>query len=64
MEDPATPYLHVVSGSEDFKCFEPKAPQYKKLKNGETVCLTLKIMDQNNNTRTKGLGTTVELHIQ
>ena len=53
-----------VSGSEDFMCFVPKAPQYKKLKNGEIVSLTLKIIDQTNNMITNGLGTTVVLHVQ
>ena len=52
-----------VSGSEDFTHFEPRTPQYKKLKNGEIVSLTLKITDQNNNMITNGPGTTVVLHI-
>ena len=44
-----TLFTCYVSGSEDFTHFKPKAPQYKKLKNGEIISLTLKIMDQNNN---------------
>ena len=55
---------YYVSSSEDFTHFEPKTPQYKKLKNGEIVSLTLKITDQNNNIITNGLGPTVVLHIQ
>ena len=42
-----TLFTCYVSGSEDFMHFKPKVPQYKKLKNGEIVSLTLKIMDQN-----------------
>ena len=48
-----------VTANEDFTCFEPHTPQYKKLKNGEFVSLTLKIMDQNNNIITDGPETTV-----
>ena len=40
---------YYVTSNEDFMCFEPHTPQYKKLKNGEFTSLTLKIMDQNNN---------------
>ena len=47
--------------SEQFTHFEPTTPQYKKLKNGEIVSLTLRIMDQN---ATDGPGTTVVLHIR
>ena len=53
---------YYVSSSEDFTCFEPQTPQYKKLKNVEIVSLTLRITDQNN-VITDGLGTTVVLHI-
>ena len=35
--------------SEDFMHFEPTTCQYKKLKNGEIVSLTLRITDQNGN---------------
>ena len=59
-----TLFTRYVSGSEDFTHFEPKAPQYKKLKNGEIVSLTPKIIDQNNNMITNGSGTTVVLHIR
>ena len=56
-------FTYYVSSSEDFTCFEPKTPQYKKLKNVKIVSLTLKITDQNNNIITNGPGTTVVLHM-
>ena len=40
-----TLFTCYVFDSEDFMHFEPKVPQYKKLKNGEIVSLTLKITD-------------------
>ena len=52
-----------VTANEDFTCFEPNIPQYKKLKNEEFVSLTLKITDQNGNIITDGLQVTVVLHI-
>ena len=52
-----------VTANEDFTCFEPHTPQYKKLKNGEFVSLTLKITDQNN-IITDGPEVTVVLHIR
>ena len=54
---------HATS-NEDFTRFEPRTPQYKKLKNGEFTSLTLKITDQNGNIITDGLRVTVVLHIQ
>ena len=59
-----TLFTYYMPGSEDFTCFEPKTPQYKRLKNGEIVSLTLRITDQNNNIVTNGPGTTVVLHIR
>ena len=53
-----------VTANEDFTRFEPHTLQYKKLKNGEFVSLTLKITDQNNNIITDGPETTVVLHIR
>ena len=53
---------HVTS-NEDFMSFEPYISQYKKLKNGEIVFLTLRIMDQNNNIITDSPWVTVVLHI-
>ena len=37
-----TLFMYYVSNSEDFMYFEPKTPQYKKLKNGKIASLTLK----------------------
>ena len=59
-----TLFTYYMPGSEDFTCFAPQTPQYKKLKNCEIVSLTLKITDQNNNIITNEPGTTVVLHIQ
>ena len=56
-----TLFTYYMRGSEDFMCFEPKTPQYKRLKNGEIVSLTLRITDENNDIITNG--TTVVLHI-
>ena len=55
---------YYVTGPEYSVHFKPVTLQYKKLKNGEIVSLTLKIMDQNNNIITNGPGTTVVLHIR
>ena len=56
-------FMYYVSSSKDFTHFEPQTPQYKKLKGGQIVSLTLRIADQNNNVITDGPGTTVVLHI-
>ena len=56
-------FTYYMPGSEDFTHFEPCTPQYKKLKNGEIVSLTLRKTDQNNNIMTNGPGTAVALHI-
>ena len=56
-------FTYYVSSSKDFTHFEPQTPQYKKLKGGQIVSLTLRITDQNNNVITDGPGTTVVLHI-
>ena len=53
---------HMTS-NEDFMCFIPQAPQYKKLKNGEFTSLTLRIKDQNNNIITDGPQVIIVLHI-
>ena len=58
-----TLFTYYMPGSEEFTRFEPKTPQYKKLRYGNIVSLTLKITDQNNNIITNGPGTTVVLHI-
>ena len=53
---------HMTS-NEDFTCFEPQTPQYRKLKNGEFTFLNLRITYQNNNIITDGPQVTVVLHI-
>ena len=55
---------YYVTSNEDFTCFKPQNPQYKKLKNGEFTSLTLRITDQNNNIITDGQQVTVVLHIR
>ena len=55
---------YYVTGSEEFINFEPVAPQYKRLKNGEFTSLTLRIMDQKDNSIADGLGMTIVLHIR
>ena len=57
-------FTYYMPGSEDFTHFKPATPQYKKLKCGNIVSLTLKITDQDNNMITNGPGTTVVLHIR
>ena len=58
-----TLFTYYVTGPEYSTHFEPRTPQYKKLKNGMITSLTLNIMDQANNIISDGLGTTVVLHI-
>ena len=53
-----------MTGSEEFTSFEPVAPQYKKLKNGRFTFLTLRIMDQKDNSITDGPEMTIVLHIR
>ena len=47
-------FTYYVFSSKDFMLFEPQTPQYKKLKNGQIVSLTLRITDPNNNIITDG----------
>ena len=54
-----TLFMYYVTGPEYSMHFEPVTPQNKKLRHGEIVSLTLKIMDQ-----AEGPGTTVVLHIK
>ena len=56
-------FTYYVTSNEDFTCFEPQNPQYKKLKNREFTSLSLRIMDQRNNVITDGPQVTVVLHI-
>ena len=55
--------IYHVTSNEDFTCFEPQTPQYRKLKTGEFTSLTLRIRDQNNNVITDGPQVTVVLNI-
>ena len=60
-----TLFTYYVTSPEDFTRFKPRNPRYMKLKYGEIVSLTLKIMDQNNNIINNGPGTAVAvLHIR
>ena len=59
-----TLFTRYVFGFEDFMHFKPATPQYKKLKGGQIVSLTLRITDQAGNVITDGPGTTVVLHIR
>ena len=59
-----TLFTYYVTDPEYFMHFEPATPQYKKLKNGEIVSLSLKITDQAGKVITDWPGTTVVLHIQ
>ena len=54
---------YYVTSSERYTLFKPQTPQYKALKYGEIVSLTLRITDQNNDIITDGLEVTVVLHI-
>ena len=55
---------HHVTSNEDFTSFEPRTPQYKKLRHGEFTSLTLRITDQAGNIITDGPQVTVVLHIR
>ena len=57
-------FTYYVTSPERYTRFEPRIPHYMKLKYGEIVSLTLKIMDQNNNIINIGPGTTVVLHFR
>ena len=59
-----TLFTYYVTSPECYTLFEPHNSRYMKLKYGEIVSLTLKIMDQNSNIINIGPGTTVVLHIR
>ena len=59
-----TLFMYYVTGPEYSMCFEPRTPQYKKLKSSIINSLSLKITDQAGNIITDGPGTTVVLHVQ
>ena len=56
-------FMYHISSFKDFMHFEPATLQYKKLKGGQIVSLTLRITDQAGNLITNGPGTTVVLDI-
>ena len=51
-----------VTNSVNFTDFEPRTPQYKRLKSGRIVSLTLRITDQNDNIMTNR--TSLVLHVR
>ena len=57
-------FTYFVTSSERYMIFKPQTPQYKALKYGEILSLTLRITDQNNDIITDGPEVTVVLHIQ
>ena len=59
-----TLFTYYVTSPEYSTHFEPRTPQYKKLKSGTITSLILKITDQAGNVITNGSGTTVVLHIR
>ena len=59
----STLFTYYAIDPKDFMRFEPQAPQYRRLKNGELTSLNLKITDRNGDIIAK-LGTTVVLHIR
>ena len=59
-----TLFTYQVTAYEDCTHFELKTPQYKKLKKGELVSFTLRMMHKNNNIITDNPVTTVVLHIR
>ena len=60
----STLFMYYVASLEYSMHFEPVTPQYKKLRHGEIISLTLKIMYQAGKVINDGPGTTVVLHIQ
>ena len=48
-------FTYYVTSSKHYTLFEPQTLQYKALKYGEIVSLTLRITDQNNDIITDGL---------
>ena len=57
-------FTYYVTDPEYFTCFEPRTPQYKKLKNDTITSLNLKITDQAGNVITNGPQVIVVLHIK
>ena len=59
-----TLFTYYVTSPEYSMRFEPRTPQYKKLKSGMINSLSMKITDQGGNIITDGPGKTVVLHIK
>ena len=59
-----TLFMYYVTGPEYSMCFKPATCQYKALKNGTIISLTLAITDQANNVITDGPQVTVVIHIR
>ena len=59
-----TLFTYHMTNDKDFTHFEPQTPQYRKLKSGEFISLTLRVMDQAGNVITDGKLVTVVLHIK
>ena len=57
-----TLFRYHVTSSKDFTSFEPRTPQYKRLKAGEIVYLTFKITNQNNKFMSHGVS--LVLHVR
>ena len=57
-------FTYYVTSSECHTLYEPQTPQYKALKYGTIVSLTLRITDQNNDIINDGQEVTVVLHIR
>ena len=55
---------HHVTANGEFTSFEPVIPQYKRLKNWELNSLTLRIMNQKDNSITDHPGMTIVLNIR
>ena len=53
-----------MTAYDDFMHFEPYTLQYKKLKNGKFVSLTLRMKHMKNSIMVYGSGTAVVLHIR
>ena len=59
-----TLFIYHLTDDKDFTHFEPRTPQYRKLKNGEFTSLTLRIIDQAGYVITDGPQVTIVLHIK
>ena len=60
----STLLAYHMTAHDDFTNFEPCAPQYKRLKDGEFNSLTLRMMHKRSSVITDGPVTTVVLHVR